>query len=89
MSHNDVYHIDGITVTAKSYKEAAEKAMTIRKFDKMRMEIQYAINAYNDAAHKHNREYEFKDYIPIMLDCQLIRAYPNDYADGGKYADYE
>ena len=35
MSHSDMYHIDGITVTAKSYKEAAEKAMTIRKFDKM------------------------------------------------------
>lgn len=86
---SDVYHIDGVTVTAKSYKEAAEKAMTIRKFDKMRTEIQYAINAYNSAAHEHNREHEFKDYVPIMLDCQSIRVYPNDYADGGKYADYE
>lgn len=87
--NNDVYTIDDVTVTAKSYNEAAEKAMTIRKFDKMRMEIQYAINAYNSAAHEHNRKHDFKDYVPIMLDYQTVKAYPIDYKDGGVYADYE
>lgn len=58
-------------------------------FEKMRMEIQCAINAYNYAAHKHNREHEFKDYVPIMLDYQITRAYPRDYADGGVYANYD
>lgn len=86
---SDVYTIDGVTVTAKSYKEAAEKVMTIRKFDKMRREIQYAINTYNSAAHEHNRGHDFKDYVPIMLDYQIVKAYPNDYKDGGIYADYE
>lgn len=87
--NSDVYTIDGVTVTAKSYKEAAEKVMNIRKFDKMRYEIQCAINEYNSAAHEHNRGHDFKDYVPIMLDYHTVKAYPNDYKDGGVYADYE
>ena len=62
--------------------------MTKDDFAQMRMNIQHAINEYNSYAHEHNRGHQFKDYVPIMCDYELTRAFPTDYEKDGIYYDY-
>ena len=86
--NSDVYTIDGITVTAKNYKEAAEKAMEARNYNHKGFK-------YNHKGHKYtitDEQYALIDNALHIIDnlhgfCSLHYETLITYCER-KYGDY-